>query len=463
MTTGAPALVITPVASQLAEIAAVAVSGYAFSTEGENAYDFVQTYIDETSATKVEYHYALTLGQKPSKVAIDFNVEVPYATGIYTKTFDLAEAVAASDFAAYLNAKQIEAGYNPYTDLGKPADTRFYIGEEVATKADATTFSYRTGKFDLAFDDMLKIYNAEDSAKIVRGITTNYGVEFTYTINITVLAPQYNLATLPMYVTADGIAYVEYTNETGVWTIKDADLANYFEVTGLDNKNTVQVQFTILPDEHKLGSPEFDTPQGGNKYTRTTNPQANGAISPEFNKIKWNGYSCTSVDVEAELLINGAKSGIKKNITLAAEDLITSISGAPVSVARDENAVATGDPLKGVTVNTLFEEKPINAVTFITANKDGVSPAAAYGAEFDVELVKVYYEENGQPVEVKEELYTEKDGKVILSKEAARLQIPIYADFEVAILYNLNGDVDYAAEDCAKKTAVKVTFTPPTK
>jgi len=482
--TSGPTLTITPATSILHDVAAVEVDDYEFSDE-ETVYEFVQSYkVDDGLWTKVEYQYTLTLGAKPEVINVEATaLTIPYSNRAYEADIDFAKLTAAAfneANASYLSGDK-KVSYDAHSDLvsnGAGEETLWASTTPNATKVGLigadSYLRYHSGTFALGADDMKKIYEnerAKSSGYVERIGETWYEVEIVYTVPFTVTEPQYALSILTPYtkLDEDGTRYapLDYiyapsaTATSGYkYTVDNADIAHYFEVTGVDDKNTVEVEFTIVKPNHGTVALPVICNHGDLNLTSTTFTATvanKGEIPTDTYVIDWGDYQHRSVDLKAELKVNGDVVQTEV-LELRATNPLEIAEAYSANVVRKTNDATSYDVLKAIAVTVVGQDTPVYAEGFVDERAYTYKRmASTYGAEFDADWdnTVVYYIENGQEVAVSATWWSNDGNTTIsLAKESAPLQTPIYAKVPVTMDYDLDNATPVS-------TVVTVTFEVP--
>jgi len=479
MTVDVPQIKITPRTSLLHNVAEVSVTNYkaGFTTSG-TTYKFVQTYFAEDLYTKVNFEYTLKLGAKPEKVDVNFSLEIPYSKNDYKN--DLVNddininTLAAAKFAKYLPANTTE--YNPFEDRYHAKAAALYVAPEYDKVAHTapTDLSIQKG-LTVSAADLAAIYKNEDAdgaARLVKTVPTWYGVDFNYIADFTITEPVYYIDTIDAYVDEDNQAYLNYQFINDKYVIENADLAHYFKVVNRDWTNTIKVRFNILA--HEDGTTPTFTGGATTKDSNTNTLNTDGSFDPTTFVINWGSYKHLTVDVQAQLIVNGSAFLDPVVITLVAPDPIESIEADNARAEKQRNAdkeATSFNVLSAIDVHLLADPKGTFAADLFAKNSSRYPyrEASAYDATFSVdgEASVYYYNAEGEKETYSSELYkvtTDQEGQIYvnLMPESAFLQTNVYAEVPVKVEYALNGDVDYKTTT-TKKTTVTVTFLPPVK
>jgi len=461
VTVDKPSMVITASTHIVADVAKVDITGYNFYSEAVN-YDFTKTYTDYDSFTRIVYNFDLTLGEKPDAVTVTKDIKIPYTNSLATQKIEF-QAAAAKAFAKYLPATKDKYSPYPYDHTNAGVNTLTYGTDPTkVTKtyrgSDQTNLDYFNDVLTVKHADVVAIYEHQNAAKkatITKTAKTWFNVDFVYTVNFEITEPQYTLAVLPTYVSTDAegkyYAITNYTYVNDKYTVQDANMAHYFKVNGIDNKNKVQVKFTIKPVTGSQKSPLFQN----NQTTVIVDVNDKGEIAIDKAVMSWKEYEHLNATVVAEIYLNDDythKFGPAVEVNVLAQDPLA-ITGKTVNVNRVPNASTTiTDVRAAADVTIIGDANTITADRFATnaSASSSTRKAAAYGANVTVNKAKtkVYYIDNGVEVALPTTNYelSADHLSIVLFAETTALQIPIYARFELALDYTLDGGVAKTAE-----------------
>lgn len=444
-----PFLAIDATTSIISDVASIEITGYDFYTE-DVTYNFKQVYTDYETFTRIGYTFEMTLGAKPDVIEVSADLDIAYTNNPAGVTEEVAfKALTAEKFADYLPDDVLE--YSPLSDRGPVHQTRLSYGKVSGTAAEPTKLYFNSDKLTVSQKDIENIYtdvDADKKAVISRKAITWYDVEFDYVANVTITDPAYYISVLPTYVgtDADGnyfanlnYTYSQYSGDVANYTVENANMAHYFKVNGIDTDNKVRVRFTLNTVKDAKTTPLFGN--GKTSMLRGAD-EVDGSFDITDCILEWNNYEHLTVDVVAQLVVNGNDFGPEVVVTLYAEDPL-SIEGKEVAVNRIPNeATVVENVLAGADVYVIDQTKPVMANKFAkNVASNATRRAEAYGAELTAELVNVYYYENGEKVALPTSNYTF-DGTVFtLAPESSTLLIPVYAEFKIEMDYTLDGGV----------------------
>ena len=466
-----PKLHIMPRTGIIHDIAAVRIEGGSYEfIEKDVLYNFTNTHTDDSlTYTKVQFNYDLTLGHMPLEVAVTTPVETIKYKGRdnWTKTFDFSALTAQ---APELAGHGFGTAYNPITDNTHGGKSQLYASEtpakEIATNGSA--IGVQSGNVTVTPKAQQDIFNneaAKSSGYLTRTVTTWYGTQFIYKVPFTVVAPAYKLDINPLHVAEDTDGYYATANyvyaddENRTYTVVNSFMQDYFRVLNFDKENELTVNFQIISkDANDKSTPKFLDNSRVPKYTNITKDViVGGTFKRDKSELAWDDYHYTSVDVVAQLLVNGVAFGDPVKVTILAQDPLE-LRGAEVVknwVANEDLPIE--DVLSGAEVTVIDQTNYLYAHKFAANTYNSYyNKAKAYDAKFTVEKVKVYFFENDgetkTDVPAQYYSYDTQTRKLVFKKETADLMTAIFAEFDVTMDYTL---------DCDEPETVKVVYKVP--
>ena len=257
----------------------ISVIKYDFSAETENVYHFTNTYDLEDYMVNCTVNFTLTLGQMPGDIFVNYE-QLPRdikfmlpgsgdfdTIGIdngYTKAFkilntqnptwftdeaQLTSSMQVNDMTRFTTYRDGEI-LNGYESVENTSQNPVYTRLSVEPDAEYPSGSY----VRVSSSQITAVGNVFD---FITEINTWYGVTYTYTNSGKVSGPEFALDYIHTHVYGyDGPnPYVQldyHLNGNGVYVIDEANLKNYFEVTGLPEgfEGELTVRFETLTQEN---------------------------------------------------------------------------------------------------------------------------------------------------------------------------------------------------------------------
>ena len=430
---------------------------YKFPAAGQEPNEYVVTWVAKSADLCATVIDTIVINPLPANVVVNAEVELPL---VGDKTYfrvneALVEAAYAGltpEVAAFAeDAPVYQTLFDALADgEAKISDETLNVTLKVAENVDESYVTLSKSQFT-GFDSEYNFTLAVD---------TWFGVDFEFNVAATAVRPANTLVASDDYMDENDVVVVKgyIDEETKVYTIRQADLGKYLDVTE-EIKNDLKVKFEVVEGTPTIGEQTevnvlaLEAPVG-NIY---------GELETDLAVLDWSSWSETEVLVKATLVANDTYVVNEKTFKLVTPDPLTFDYGtgvieeprfagedAVVKVYRDMVITSIAEDLENLidveaeTVNDIFAKS--NATHTYGLNVPSIDLVGVYTSDPREtpanELVK--YSENK---------YSYADGVITLLADDGELRYPIYAQFEVSFEHNVHGT-------CTPNSTIYVVFTP---
>ena len=443
----APTIKIEPLTGELHEVAKISVSGYEFAKGEENVYTFELTYTIDDS--EVILTFELTLGEMMEDQTIDLGTET---VNIFTGATKTGEIENANELA-FAKVENYFADYDSFIkDFYKNAALAFAT-EKNGKTIDATNTHLNSNadgaEYTISGRD---VETADDEFHFTRTVTTWYGVTYTFEYDVNMAAPSYALTTRSEWVTNGNVSLQGKYNASNVYTIDDANLHNYFGITGLpaDATDQLTIEYTVLTEEGN------DIPDAPEKSTVTVNGTE---VEISNAKIVWGTYDKRSLEVEATLMMNGIELD-SKTITLTTEDPITSFTAEDIKIKYEPGKAYRQKLWEKLTLTCgaeIVDNKPVNLINNKAAALNAIftdsKAETKYGVVLTIDGTPTVLVGGVEDESYPTSNYSYANGVLTFNIDDAELQQPIEFQFKATLSYTLD-------EGTPKTATISVIFEP---